>query len=57
MAAEAGVEVRDEDLSAFVEVDGAGVEGGGVVETREVGREEVDETGGGVVGFVDEVDD
>ena len=47
---EGGPQVRNEDLSAFVEVDPFGVKSVGVVKGCDVLDEEVDESGSGVVG-------
>lgn len=57
LALEAGPEVGDEYLRAFLEADRFGVESGGVVEAGEVSGEEINEGGSGVVCLVDQSND
>lgn len=52
---ETGPEVGGKDLGAFMHVDCSVVKIGDVIETGEVDGEEIDQGGGGVVGFVDKV--
>lgn len=54
---ETGPKVGDEDLRAFLEMDAFGFEGSGVVEAGEMGGEQVDEGGSGVIGLADKVKD
>lgn len=57
LAFETGPKVSNEDLRAFVETNGLGFEAGGVVEAWELGGKEINEGGGRVIGFLNEVDD